>query len=226
MGQLDEGWREYEWRWKCRGVEEPMHNRPRWTGEPLAGRTVLLQSEQGFGDILQFIRYAELVKRQGATVIVECPPPVKSLLARCPWIDKVVTAGERLPDFDFHLPLMSLPAVFRSSLADIPATIPYLSADPIAVERWKKRTGRRSRVQDRHRLARRHEEPSRHVSFVPIGAVRAHRRHRGRQPLQSANGVRGANNWTAQLGGGGSPTWAIDWVTLPIRRPSCKTSTW
>ena len=137
MGQLDEGWREYEWRWKCRGVEEPMHNRPRWTGEPLAGRTVLLQGEQGFGDILQFIRYAELVKRQGAIVIVECPPPVKSLLAPCSWIDRVVTAGERLPDFDFHLPLMSLPAMFRTSLADIPATIPYLSADPMAVERWK-----------------------------------------------------------------------------------------
>jgi hypothetical protein len=137
MGRLDEGWPEYEWRWKLAGTRELPRQCPRWTGTSLAGRTILLDCEQAYGDTLQFIRYAELLKRQGATVIVECMEAIASLLARCPGVDRVVVAGQPLPDVDVHIPLLSLPTIFRTSLESIPADVPYLRPDPALVESWK-----------------------------------------------------------------------------------------
>ncbi len=137
MGRLVEGWPEYEWRWKLAGTREPPRQCPRWTGTALAGRTILLDCEQAYGDTLQFIRYAELLKQQGATVIVECLGAVESLLARCPGVDRVVVAGQPLPDVDVHIPLLSLPTMFRTSLESIPANVPYLRPDAALVATWK-----------------------------------------------------------------------------------------
>ena len=74
MGQFAEGWAEYEWRSNKRRIQATLLPRPRWIGEPLAGRTILLRGEQGHGDVLHFIRYASLVKQRGGTVVVECVP--------------------------------------------------------------------------------------------------------------------------------------------------------
>ena len=99
---------------------------PRWTGSPLAGRTILPSQRTGLGDSLQFVRYAELVKQQGGTVIVACPRPLREIVATCPGVDRVVIAGESPPPFDVHLPLLSLPGIFCTSLDNIPAKVPYL----------------------------------------------------------------------------------------------------
>jgi tetratricopeptide (TPR) repeat protein len=141
LGRLEEAWPEYEWRFRRRGMAEQVLPRPRWTGEPLAGRAILLRCEQGMGDMLQFIRYAELVKQQGATVIAEVPPPLTRLAASCPGVDSVIEAGGPAPHFDVYLPLLSLPGVFRTSLATVPAKIPYLSPDEQSVAHWKAELG-------------------------------------------------------------------------------------
>jgi Tfp pilus assembly protein PilF len=141
MGRLEEAWPEYEWRFRRPGKAEQVLPRPRWTGELLTGRTILLRCEQGMGDMLQFIRYAELVKQQGATVIVEAPHPLMRLLASCPGVDSVIEAGGPAPHFDVYLPLLSLPGIFRTSLATVPARIPYLSPDEQSVAHWKAELG-------------------------------------------------------------------------------------
>ncbi len=142
MGNFPEGWIEYEWRLKLKHMAETTLPRPRWTGFPLAGRTILLRSEQGLGDSLQFVRYAELVKQQGGTVMVACPRPLARIVATCPGVDRVVIPGESPPPFDVHLPLLSLPGIFRTSLDNIPAKVPYLRPDAQLVEHWQNTLGK------------------------------------------------------------------------------------
>ncbi|MBI3837377.1 MAG: tetratricopeptide repeat protein [Planctomycetia bacterium] len=144
MGRFAEGWPEYEWRWKCKGLQEPVLQKPHWTGATLAAARILLHSEQGFGDTLQFVRYAELVKERCGTVIVQCQSPLARLLTSCPGVDTVVATGDPLPEFDFHAPLLSLPGVFGTSLEDIPAKVPYLWPNAELVERRNGELGKGS----------------------------------------------------------------------------------
>jgi len=141
-GDYDGGWEAFEWRWK--GAENSRrHQRqfaqPQWGGEDIAGKSILLHAEQGLGDTLQFVRYAPLVAKRGARVLLECQAPLTRLLQSMPGIDTVITAGEALPPFDWHCPLMSLPRAFRTRLDTVPADIPYLVPDALLVEQWKRR---------------------------------------------------------------------------------------
>ncbi|HEY4744370.1 MAG TPA: tetratricopeptide repeat protein, partial [Desulfuromonadaceae bacterium] len=140
-GEYGEGWQEYEWRFKkSNPVPERHVSSPQWDGSPLGGRTILLHCEQGFGDTIQFIRYATLVARRGGRVVVECQAPtLKRLVAGVAGVSVVIAAGEALPLFDCHAPLLSLPLIFQTTPADIPAEIPYLHADPTDVETWRAR---------------------------------------------------------------------------------------
>jgi Tfp pilus assembly protein PilF len=164
QGNFAQGWPEYEWRWRWREFKPRSFRQPRWDGAPLAGRTILLHAEQGVGDTLQFIRYAPLVRSRGGTVLVEAPAGLVPLLARCAGVDRVAAIGSGLPDFAVHAPLLSLPAVFGTTLASVPAEIPYLSADAQLVELWRNELaavgglrvgivwqGRPSHKRDRHR---------------------------------------------------------------------------
>ena len=94
-------------------------------------------AEQGLGDTLQFIRYAQLVKQRGATVVVECQPQLVRLVATCAGADRVFAAGQPRGDFDFYCPLLSLPATFGTSLETIPGAVPYLFPAAEAAARWK-----------------------------------------------------------------------------------------
>jgi Flp pilus assembly protein TadD len=136
-GEFERGWPEYEWRLKCPKCRFPSVNCPRWTGDDLDGRSILLVAEQGLGDTLQFIRYATLVEQRGGRVVVACPDSLIRLLTRCPGVDHVVDWNSPLPDCDVHAPLLSLPAILRTTLATIPAEIPYLSADAGTVQDWR-----------------------------------------------------------------------------------------
>ncbi|HEY7308161.1 MAG TPA: DUF6165 family protein [Gemmataceae bacterium] len=138
MGDLARGWEEYEWRWKKPKISSRTFSQPLWDGSPLDGRTILIHAEQGLGDTLQFIRYAALVKRRGATVIVECQPALTQLLAGCPGIDRLVPRGAALPPCDVQVPLLSLPRLFGTTLATVPADVPYLFADAALIERWRR----------------------------------------------------------------------------------------
>src|SRR5262249_49530843 len=109
-GDYAAGWPEYEWRWETeeRKASRRAFAQPMWSGEDCGGRTVLLHGEQGYGDALQFIRYAPLLAARGARVIVECQRELKRLLAPVAGIETLVAQGEPLPDFELHCPLLSL----------------------------------------------------------------------------------------------------------------------
>ncbi|MCM0081174.1 tetratricopeptide repeat protein [Geomonas sp. Red32] len=131
LGDFKNGWREYEWR----RVTSPSALGPspapgEWEAALRPGRTILIDCEQGLGDTLQFVRYVPLVAARGANVLLRCQfPSLKPLLTRVAGVSAVYARGEELPPFDQAIPLLSLPAVFRTTMATVPAT-PYLSADP------------------------------------------------------------------------------------------------
>jgi tetratricopeptide (TPR) repeat protein len=141
-GDFPGGWSEYEWRWKTAAfaADRRTFTSPLWTGEQdLAGKTILLHAEQGLGDTIQFVRYAPLVARRGANVILEVQPELLSLLAPFPGAVHVVARGRKLPRFDLHCPLMSLPRAFRTTTATIPAAVPYIQASAARAQAWAKR---------------------------------------------------------------------------------------
>jgi hypothetical protein len=137
LGDHERGWVEYEWRWRRKELPHRPFSRTEWDGSPLEGRTILLHAEQGFGDTLQFIRYAPLVHDRGGRVIVVCQRPLLRILESCPGIERLVAQGDAIPALDVHAPLLSLPRIFGTTVETIPANIPYLGADPNLVERWR-----------------------------------------------------------------------------------------
>jgi tetratricopeptide (TPR) repeat protein len=144
LGDFERGWPEYEWRAKTDLATQRQFPRPVWDGTPIGGKIIFLYSEQGFGDTIQFVRYAAEIKKQHphATVILESPRALLPLLSRCPFIDQLIGCGEPLPAFDLHAPLLSVPGIVKTSLGNIPAEIPYLFADRALVEGWRKRLER------------------------------------------------------------------------------------
>jgi tetratricopeptide (TPR) repeat protein len=142
LGEFDRGWEEFEWRWRTRELAPWRRDfaAPLWRGEePLEGRTILLHAEQGFGDAIQFARYVSLVAARGAKVVLEAPPPLTALFSRIEGASLVVSRGDKLPGFDCHCPLLSLPLAFKTRPQTIPAFIPYLSAGEHRVLEWKQR---------------------------------------------------------------------------------------
>lgn len=138
-GDFERGWQEYEWRWQRPETPPRQYSQPRWNGELLKGRRILLYAEQGLGDTIQFIRYASLLKAQGATVLFECPMPLAKVLRSVPGIDEFFMEGQPLPRFDLHAPLMGLPRLCKTTLSDVPAPIPYLTPDEKRVDLWRAR---------------------------------------------------------------------------------------
>jgi hypothetical protein len=138
-GCLQEGWTEYEWRFRQWPGLARDFAAPLWDGGPLNGRRILLHAEQGIGDTLQFVRYADFAKRQGGWVVVECHPALVPLLRRMANVDEVVARDAGLPPFDCHAPLMSLPRIAGTKLDTIPGDVPYIAADDATVESWRTR---------------------------------------------------------------------------------------
>jgi hypothetical protein len=145
QGDYANGWRDYEWGFSRIDARGPKRDFPvpQWSGEDLAGRSILLHAEQGFGDTLQFCRYAPLVAARGGLVILEAPRPLIRLLKSLSGVSELVATGDPLPAFDLHCPLMSLPLAFGTEIETIPATLPYLAADPADIARWRERLGDR-----------------------------------------------------------------------------------
>lgn len=148
MGHFEQGWAEYEWRWQSTQMQliKYDYKQPLWLGKvPLRGKTILLHHEQGFGDTIQFCRYAKLVAAQGATVLLLVPAELKSLLARLEGVSQVLAESEPLPPFDYHCPLMSLPLAFSAQMSTIPAEDAYLGCDPTRVSKWQGKLGNKTR---------------------------------------------------------------------------------
>jgi tetratricopeptide (TPR) repeat protein len=211
MGNYERGWADYESRWKLKEMPPRPFAQPRWDGSPLNGRRILLHAEQGLGDTLQFIRYTALVKERGGTVLVECPEHLLPLLSRCSGIDGLVQQGEELPEFDVQVPLMSLPWLCGTTLATVPARVPYLIPDPEQVEHWRRRLanepgfkigivwqGNPAYVNDRYRSMRLTDfEPLARVPGVQLYSLQ---RGAGAEQLSAAGPRCGATSLVSDLG--------------------------
>jgi len=135
MGDWERGWPGYEARWRFREVHRHPRtfSQPRWKGESLAGRRILLHAEQGLGDTIQFGRYVTMVAARGGDILLQVQAPVERLMRSLPAVRagcaQTALLGAKLPDFDLECPLLSLPAVFGSTVDTVPLTGPYLGTD-------------------------------------------------------------------------------------------------
>jgi tetratricopeptide (TPR) repeat protein len=145
-GAYERGWALYESRWGMeRSRADRRHmDRPRWGGETLADGTLLLWAEQGLGDTLQFVRYAEIARQRVRRVVLQVQAPLASLCRSVAGVDQVIVDREPPPAFDAQLPLLSLPRVLGTTLADIPRNVPYVSPDPGKLAYWRSRLERRA----------------------------------------------------------------------------------
>jgi tetratricopeptide (TPR) repeat protein len=151
LGDWERGWPQYEARWRFREVHRGprLFRQPRWQGELLNGRRVLLHAEQGLGDTIQFSRYAALVAARGGVAILQVQAPVERLMRSLPVVRagraEVALLGANPPEFDLECPLMSLPAVFRTTFETVPWPGAYLGADAVVVgHKWLQFPDRRS----------------------------------------------------------------------------------
>lgn len=144
FGDFAQGWRKYEWRWRTGRFPSPQRDftQPIWNGAPLAGRRLLVYWEQGFGDVLQFVRYLPFLSAAaGGPVILECQRELVRLFQTIPGVEQVVETGGPLPPFDLRIPLLSLPLILGTRLETIPSRVPYLAAPAGLRDRWKTALG-------------------------------------------------------------------------------------
>jgi tetratricopeptide (TPR) repeat protein len=144
-GDFGKGFDEYEWRWKVKKAQlkfKRNYSQPLWTGkQSLLNKTILLWSEQGLGDNLQFCRYTKLVYELGAKVILEVPKPLFKLLKNLEGVSQLVSIGSALPSFDYQCPILSLPLALNTTIESIPRSIPYISIDICRQNLWRERLG-------------------------------------------------------------------------------------
>ncbi len=141
MGRYAEGWAEYEWRWKSQAEQfrRPARPEPDWDGQPLRGRTLLVEREQGLGDVLQFMRYIEVLQQRGEHVVFQCPEALRPLLSTCSSIQRLVGVDEQPPPCDVRAPLLSLPRLLGTTVQSVPDNVPYLTVPPHRVATWRAR---------------------------------------------------------------------------------------
>ena len=146
QGDYARGWPQYEWRWKFEHLDGqlPKHTQPRWTGQDLAGRTILVIGEQGHGDNIQFFRFLSDLNQLGARIILQVTATVLPLFQH-PSI-QVITFDETPGEFDYWSPIMSLPGVLNVTLENLPNILHYLVANPASIQEWQKRLGLKKRL--------------------------------------------------------------------------------
>lgn len=139
-GEWKEGWEEFEWRpWASISSCGATLGAARWQGQNVAGKTILLQTEYGFGDSIQFIRYATLLQERGAKVTVRSEPELTRLFISASGVAVACDLTEEIPVHDFWSPLLSLPRVFGSTVDNVPRDVPYLHPIPSLVYDWSRR---------------------------------------------------------------------------------------
>ena len=146
LGNFTDGWIEYEWRFRTknkdgqRSLGDREIPQPEWDGSPLAGKTLLVYDEQALGDTIQFARYLPLVKEPESRLLFLCRPALLRLFQDVPGPDEIIDKSawdDFKADFDFHIPLMSLPRILGTTLETIPAEVPYLHPNPDLVTAWR-----------------------------------------------------------------------------------------
>lgn len=134
-GDFKKGWLEYQWRWRLGGVINPSVNIPLWDGKS-KGESILLITEQGLGDAIQFVRYTSLLNEKGFKVSIQCQNELVNLFKVVERVEKVYSFDEDLPCFDFYSPIMSLPYLFDTDLNNIPSHVPYIFASDESIKKF------------------------------------------------------------------------------------------
>ena len=145
LGDYRRGWDLYEWRWKTglRTAQPLYDDYPLWTGEqPVAGRSMLIRPEVGFGDFIMFARFALSLRALGARIVMHTPRPLLPLFARLGEGVVALDEAEPVPPVDLQCPIMSLPRALATTLDSVPSEVPYLSVAEEKQKEWKERLGR------------------------------------------------------------------------------------
>ena len=140
LGDTEYGWKKYEYRWDTKLMRGLKRNFSQllWLGDShIKSKTILIHAKQGLGDTLMACRYIPMLASQGAKVIAEVQPPLKSLLKNLDGISLLIAKGETIPHFDVHCPIMSLPLAFKTTMQTIPAKVPYLVVPKDSIEKWR-----------------------------------------------------------------------------------------
>ena len=148
LGNYEEGWTLYEWRRQIKKTKNnyKVYDQPLWLGqESLKNKTILVESEQGFGDVIQFCRYIPMLENIGARVILEVPKDLISIIRSLNGNFLIVEKGQSINHFDFHIPIMSLPLAFKTTTNNIPASIPYLFSNKTKREYWNKKISKKTK---------------------------------------------------------------------------------
>jgi len=138
-GNYSEGWKEYKWFWKLKDTNNFNFSKPLWDGFNIDGKTLLVYAEQGYGDTIQFSRYIPFITEAGAEVILLCQEELKELFSNLRNLKQVITFGENLPHFDFYCSILMLPAIFQTTIENIPANVPYIFTEQSLINEWRKR---------------------------------------------------------------------------------------
>ncbi len=140
-GRSAEGWRELTWRWHAASMAPYRRSFavPEWRGEPIAGKTILVHAEQGFGDTIQFCRFVRDVAARGARVVLEVQPQLLGVLQGVEGAAQVVASATSLPSFDTHALLMDLPGLLGVDPLTMPARAAYVAAEPARVAAWQEK---------------------------------------------------------------------------------------
>jgi tetratricopeptide (TPR) repeat protein len=128
-GNYERGLVEYEFRWQTLGSKPRLFEQPWWDGTDIANLTILVWAEQAYGDMIQFVRYLPFVVQKCRKVILQCPSPLTRLIGTLDDRIQILAGDAPFPDFDVHIPLMSLPRIFKTTVDTVPAPIPYLVKD-------------------------------------------------------------------------------------------------
>ena len=149
-GNFNEGWARYEWRWQSKSISKTAgirkFSQPLWLGtEVLKDQTIFLYAEQGLGDTIQFSRYVSLVAGLGAKVVLEVQPSLVKLLSYLEGISQIISKGDKLPNFDYQCPLMSLPLAFKTEVKTIPSVSKNISSDEKKVGKWQAILGEKTK---------------------------------------------------------------------------------
>ena len=142
-GNYRDGFREFETRFdKNNPVRADLQGLPLWDGSPLVGKTLLVVTEQAFGDTIQFCRFLPLLGEQGGRIVLLSNlKPLDSLLSTLPYVEQVVRPGQPLPDCDWSVPMLSIPHLVGITLESLPSSVPYLFPDAERCGWWRKLLG-------------------------------------------------------------------------------------
>jgi hypothetical protein len=146
-GDYQKGWPQYETRWEFEHLNGmlPKFEQPRWTGEDLKGKTILIVGEQGHGDNIQFIRFVNNLRELGAEIILQMSDPLISLFDSTE-IKKIIRFTDTPENFDYWTPIMSIPAILKTTIDTIPSQLQYLGANANSAAEWQKRLGIKNRL--------------------------------------------------------------------------------